>query len=188
MLWQAPNRLRARRTEIDRARAILTATGDVVSQLLETRRGPAGRSIRIPTEVRAEKLVYEDARRVAHYSGRVTMIRPELVIHADRLTGYFRKESRRPPAAESSPTIDHAVAVGHVRIIHTADARTRTGYSEQAEYFPAQDKVVLWGGRPRMIDSVKGTVQGNRLTYFARNDRLLVEGREGTPAVSRLHR
>jgi hypothetical protein len=48
--------------------------------------------------------------------------------------------------------------------------------------------VLLYGGAPTLVDSLKGTTTGRRLTYFASRDRLLVDGQERTPAVSLIQR
>jgi hypothetical protein len=48
--------------------------------------------------------------------------------------------------------------------------------------------VVLTGGAPEFIDSLRGSSSGAELTWYANNDRLLVDGREGQPAVSRILR
>jgi lipopolysaccharide export system protein LptA len=62
------------------------------------------------------------------------------------------------------------------------------GKGEHAEYAVAQGKVVLSGGAPEFTDSLRGSTRGQRLTWFADNDRLLVDGRENQPAASVIYR
>ncbi len=66
-----------------------------------------------------------------------------------------------------------------VKIVSTSPGkRVRTGTSEHSEYYAGDQKVILEGGTPLLIDSVKGKTAGKQLTWFANNDRLLVDGLE----------
>jgi hypothetical protein len=51
-----------------------------------------------------------------------------------------------------------------------------------------EDKVVLSEGRPKFVDSLRGTTVGEKLTWYSKDDRLLVNGVEAQPAKSVLHR
>ena len=69
-----------------------------------------------------------------------------------------------------------------MKIVSTADKRTRTGTGEHGEYYADEQKVILNGGDPLLVDSVKGQTRGKQLTWWANNDRLLVNGVENRPA------
>ena len=73
-----------------------------------------------------------------------------------------------------------------------AKDNTRTGTAEHSEYYTGDQKVVLRGGRPKLVRHVNGngrTAQGAELTYFANDDRLLVNGAPDQPvAKSQCHR
>jgi lipopolysaccharide export system protein LptA len=75
-----------------------------------------------------------------------------------------------------------------VDILQTSLDRTRTGKSEHAVYEIAESKVVLTGGTPVFSDSVQGTTRGQMITFYAENDRLLVDGAATEPTESRLKR
>ncbi len=49
------------------------------------------------------------------------------------------------------------------------------------------DKVILEGGQPQFVDSLRGATQGDKLTWFSKDDRLLVNGVEAKPAKSVIH-
>ena len=66
--------------------------------------------------------------------------------------------------------------------------RTRTGTSDHAEYYTDDERIVLRGGQPQMLDSKKGYTRGAELTYFVNDDRLLVSGSPKERATSRLRR
>ena len=90
--------------------------------------------------------------------------------------------------AGSENSLERAYADGKVEIRQTAPGRLRTGTSEHAEYYVADQKVILRGGAPQLTDSVKGSAQGSELTYYASDDRLLVNGAPEQPAKSRIRR
>ncbi len=51
-----------------------------------------------------------------------------------------------------------------------------------------EDKVILEGGQTQFTDSLRGTTRGEKLTWFSKDDRLLVNGVENKPAKSVLKR
>jgi lipopolysaccharide export system protein LptA len=88
--------------------------------------------------------------------------------------------------SKSDSSLDHALADGQVEIVQTTAVRKLTGSAEHAEYEDKEQRIVLTGGEPRLVDSNRGTTRGQRLTYYADRDHLIVEGAQGRPAVSRL--
>jgi lipopolysaccharide export system protein LptA len=92
----------------------------------------------------------------------------------------------KPADADSS--LDKAYADGAVNIISVTTSgkttRTRTGTSEHAEYYADEQKVILQKGQPLLVDSARGNTSGQQLTWWANNDRLLVDGAPSKPAES----
>ena len=105
------------------------------------------------------------------------MIRPGLAVNGKEMRAYLNE----PDAATS---LNNALADGAVKIVSTADKRTRTGTAEHGEYYATEHKVILNGGDVRFVDSVKGQTRGKQLTWFSNSDRLLVNGAENRPADS----
>ncbi len=198
--WQEANRLQAPSIEIDREASTLKAHGGVLSELIDKKdsEGKAAPQGPVFTVVRAEDLVYDDDDRLAHYTGGVTLSRPGLTVSGKEVFAYLRaadestaKPNQSEPAAKpaaSGSSLDHALAKGSVEIVSTSAARKRTGTADTAEYYVDDGKVVLKEGKPRLVDSLKGTTTGGQLTWFANNDRLLVSGTAGQPASSLLRR
>ena len=62
----------------------------------------------------------------------------------------------------------------------------RTGCSDRGEYYTKEDKVVLNGGSPQIVDSIRGVTKGKQITYYSGDDRLLVEGEYKRPAFSKM--
>jgi len=105
------------------------------------------------------------------------MVRAGMTVSAADLRGIFA-------AGAGSSELEKAYADGDVRIAQAAPGRTRLGRAEHAEYVVAQGKIVLSGGRPEFTDSLRGSTRGAQLTWFADDDRLLVDGRDTQPASS----
>jgi lipopolysaccharide export system protein LptA len=72
--------------------------------------------------------------------------------------------------------VDRAVADGKVEVVQTVAARQRLGTSEHAEYYTGEGKIVLTGGRPYLKDSKEGDANGDNVTYFTNDDRLIIDG------------
>ena len=98
---------------------------------------------------------------------------------ASEIRAYLNESS-----ADSS--LDRAYADGHVLILQPA--RNLTGTSEHAEYYAADQKIVLSGGDPTLADSVRGSTKGRVLTYWANDDKLLVNGTEKEPVKTLVKR
>ena len=76
-----------------------------------------------------------------------------------------------------------------MEIVQTAKDRKRTGTGEHAEYYTDDQKVIL-RRRTRLNwwIRVDGITEGAELTYFANDDRLLVNGAPRDPGNSRIAR
>ena len=137
------------------------------------------------TVVRAPDLVYTEETRVAVYQGGVVLTRPGLTVNSRELQAFLKP-------ADSDSSLDKAFADGAVKIVSVSDtgkaARTRTGTSEHAEYYADEQKVILQKGQPLLVDSVKGNTTGQQLTWWANNDRLLVDGGSSKPAESTIRK
>ena len=206
VLWQGANRLEGDVVEIDRDKGLLKAHGHVVSQLLDkakddddsTGKDPKQPATHVATNVattpaprvftivKAPELSYDDNKRIAEYTGGASLQRARadgsnMEVKAKEIRAFLRNDS-------NDSSLDHAIANGKVQIHSPSPGRVRDGTSEHVEYFVDEDKVVLSEGRPKFVDSLRGTTQGEKLTWFSNDDRLLVNGVEAQPARSVLHR
>lgn len=181
--WQGANRVEADRLDIDRDRQALEAHGKVKSQFADkskdkTKAAPAV----VFTVVQAPDMVYSEETRIADYTGGVTLKRPDLTVTSKQIRAFLKE-------ADQDSSLDKAIADGAVRIVSTARRRTRTGTSEHAEYYAGEERVLLEGGEPLLMDSVKGKTQGKQLTWFANDDRLIVNGVDkNSPAKSTIRK
>jgi lipopolysaccharide export system protein LptA len=210
VLWQGADRLEAETVEIDRDNNLLKAHGHVLSQLLDKTKGEDAEkdgntaavdgktkadgkangdspakgvtkpSLRVYTIVKAADLDYNDDTRLAHYSGGVTLERPDMTVKALDVHAYLRNDS-------NDSSLDHALADGKVEVHKKMPDRTRDATSDHAEYYVDEDKVILEGGQPRLVDSTRGTTRGDKLTWYSSDDRLLVDGVPQQQVKSVLH-
>jgi lipopolysaccharide export system protein LptA len=136
--------------------------------------GTARRETR-PLTVRADFLEYFDEGSKASYRGHVKLQAETTTMEGDRMDVYF---SQLGTNQESE--VERAMAEGHVVVVQPG--RRATG--EHGEYFAGPGKIVLTGGPPNIHDVEKGFTTGQRLTVFVHDDRLLVEGGDGSPSLS----
>lgn len=192
VLWQGANRLRADHIEIERKNGLLRAHGHVASQLIdrpdEAQAAKPKNAAPVFTLITAPSMTYSDKDRVAHYTGGVFLRRAGLDVRSRELRAYLKDESKRKGGKESGSSVEKAAADGGVVIVQTAPDRTRRGVSEHADYYVDEQKIILEQGSPELRDSLRGVTKGKQLTYFAGDDRLLVNGVTAQPAVSRIRR
>jgi lipopolysaccharide export system protein LptA len=182
VLWQGVNRIQADHVEIDREKRSIVADGHVVTQSREENKADeTALTPAIFTLVKAPHMVYTDEDRLAHYSGGAMLNRAGLQMKAADLRSWLAEEG-------ADNRLQKAFADGAVEIVQTGPIRTRTGTSEHAEYYTDENKIVLRGGNPTMNDSIRGNTRGTELTYFSDDDRLLVKGSDGKPAISHIRK
>jgi lipopolysaccharide export system protein LptA len=186
-LWQGANRIEAAVIDVDRNKNTITADGSVVSNLWEQPKADSDKGPRSPilTVVHAPHLVYTDQDRLAVYSGGVVLNRQGTQVKAREVHAYLAEEG-------ADSRLVKAIADGAIEINQTAADHTRTGKADHCEYYTANEKVVLTGGAPEFTDSIDGTLKGYahgvELTYFANDDRLLVNGSPEQLSKSRIRR
>jgi lipopolysaccharide export system protein LptA len=193
VMWQGSDRVQADRIDVDRDKKLLNAKGHVITNLREKPASGTDAGAPSPdpifTTVKADELVYTDTDRLAHYSGSVELSRPTLRVKAGELRAFLTES--KPKTETSTDTqdsrLEKAFADKKVEIIQTAPDRTRTGTSEHAEYYTAEERILLRGGDPQFADSLRGNTRGVELTYFVNDDRLQVSGGPGARSTSRLN-
>ena len=196
VMWQGANRISADKIEINRDDETLLASGHVVSELVDNKKTPAptqagGKSVPpaapanpVYTTVKAPHLVYHDDSRVALYSGGVTLLRNAMVVNSDELRAFLTPKT---DDNSSDSSLDHAFADGALTVVDTLGPNhKRTGSADHGEYYTKADKVILTGGSPQIVDSLRGVTKGKDITYFSGDDRLVVEGDLKKPAFSKM--
>jgi lipopolysaccharide export system protein LptA len=189
VMWQGANRIEADTVDLDREKKGLIADGHVITNLWEEPKDKAGAGRAKPataavlTEVHAPHLVYTEDNRLAIYTGGASLARPNLQVKSKQIQAYLADSG-------ADSRLEKAFADGTVEIHQTSgQGITYNGTAEHSEYYTSEQKVILQGGVPKMVDSKGNTTIGpGGLTYYANDDRLLVNGSDGKPANSRLVR
>jgi lipopolysaccharide export system protein LptA len=208
-LWQDANIVEAPSIEFDRECRCVTAQG-TAKQLVATtivqpekaqgdKTGPGiGGVPKNPKEKNSKekasssrpiflagtRLTYADAERRVHYEGGVTAKGTDFTASAKTMDIYLKPRTdvaKTPNSASSGPAqLDRIVAQGDVVVQQT----DRRAVGQTLIYEAAPDKFTLTGGPPSIFDAERGKITGDSLTFFRRDDRVLVEGKASTPVVT----
>jgi lipopolysaccharide export system protein LptA len=177
---QGANRINADVVDLDREKRTLTADGTVVTRLWDEKSKPP-----VLTVTTAPHLVYTDQDRQAVYTGGVTLTRGPLRVKGATLRAFLAQSG-------SDSRLEKAFADGSVEIVQSLKGVVRNGTGNHAEYYTEESKILLNGGRPKMVETVNGklkdSTEGEELTYFPDDGRLLVNGSPKQPAQTHLQR
>jgi len=187
-LWQDANIVEAPQITFNRSQRTVLAVGDVAQPVktVFVQTNTAGQVT--PVNVTALRLDYSDPQRQAIFSHNVMAKSADGTLTSDDATVYLlpRKPApppTRPAAARSGPApsqLDRIVARGHVVI----QQPTRIGHGEKLVYTAAEGKFVLSGGTPSIFDAEHGTTRGDSLTFYNRDDRVVVQGKSSSPTFT----
>jgi len=135
-----------------------------------------------PITITAAQLTYTDSERKAHYEGGVIAKGSGFTATCQSLDAYLRSQGEHPAksSANSPSQLDHIVAQGDVLV----QQPNRRAEGQKLVYTTADDKFVLTGGPPSIFDAEQGKITGVSLTFFRRDDRVLVEGGASSPVVT----
>jgi len=178
LLWQGENRLRAPLIRINREKNTLAAEGGVVSSLPVDGRGMA--------TIRSRTLHYDDAAKLATYIGDARLSRPGLDMKGETLRLWFVEEPTKEGGTQTQ--LDRLFADKAAEVVERTLERTRTGRGEHLEYHAREERMVVTGGNPLVQDSQRGISRGAVITWFSREDRLIVDNSGAGPAVSVIQR
>lgn len=182
VLWQGARRIEGRTILIDRSAQTLEARGNVVTQMPEQAPKSAF------TVIRADSMIYSDKTKEAFYRsaprGAVELERPALAVKSRSLRAWLVNVPKKGGGEETQ--LDRMLCEGDVRMSGSRDGRKREGESQVAEYFPREERLELSGGNPVVTDSARGVSRGERITWLAGEDRLIVDNTGSGPAVSRI--
>jgi lipopolysaccharide export system protein LptA len=182
-LWQNSNLVEAPRLEFDRDKRSLVAqgsSGQPVATVL-TQADKNGRVTAI--KVTSARLHYSDAERKILLDGGVTAKGSDATMTGQQMTVFLRPRSQTQPAAGAGTAGQVERIVAENRVVITQPTRHANG--DKLVYTAAEDKFVLTGGPPSIFDAERGKITGDSLTFYRHDDRVLVEGRETSPTITK---
>jgi lipopolysaccharide export system protein LptA len=180
-LWQDANIVEAPTIEFDRTRrtmvarsAVASATGAPRVTTSFVQKDKQGKLT--PVTITSAQLTYSDQDRQAHFTGGVVMRGADATVTADRADVLLALRGAAASSNANAPSqLQQVTAEGHVRL----EEPRRRASGEKLVYTDADGKFVLTGGPPSIFDAEKGNLTGNSLTFFSRDDTVLVEGGTG---------
>ncbi|HYM77050.1 MAG TPA: LptA/OstA family protein [Candidatus Dormibacteraeota bacterium] len=198
-LWQDTNVIEAPSIQFDRDRRLVTAqgaSGKPVRTILIQAEKDGARSQNAgeigkqsshwaessPISITAMKLTYADSERTVHYEGGVVAEGAEFIASSKTADAYLLPHSKamNNKSFNGAGQLDRIVARDDVVI----QQPNRRAQGQQLVYTAVDDKFVLTGGPPSIFDAEQGKITGVSLTFFKRDDRVLVEGEVSTPVVT----
>jgi lipopolysaccharide export system protein LptA len=193
-LWQDSNIIEAPAIQFDRDRRSVVAQGtadrpvettlvqvEKPGQTSTPRANSAIPKTSSPIFITALKLTYVDSERKVHYEGGVAAKGQGFTARAKTADAYLvaRAQSRDGQTASGPGQLDRMVAEGEVIV----EQPNRRAEGQRLVYTASEDKFVLTGGPPSIFDAEQGKITGVSLTFFRRDDRVLVEGEASPPVV-----
>ena len=180
-LWQDSDVIQAPNIEFDQVHRSILAQGDgqpVSSVLAEIDK--SGR-ITLVT-ITSERLLYTDDQHVAKFEGNVLARSADLVMTAAHMDAFLtpRAQSGNPSNPAAPSQLDRIVAQGKVLV----QEPTRRAAGEKLVYTASDAKFVLTGGPPSIFDAERGKITGDSLTFYKRDDRVLIEGKAASPTIT----
>jgi lipopolysaccharide export system protein LptA len=135
-----------------------------------------------PVVVTAARLVYNDSDRRARYTGGVLARGEAMTMTSASADIILVPAKNRAAQSLVSPSqLDRIIALGNI-VVQQQDRRA-TG--EKLVYTAADEKFIMTGGSPLLADSQHGTIRGDSLTFYSRDDRVLVESNESSRTITR---
>jgi len=193
-LWQGANVVRAPKIDFDQDTRTVTAFGDQNHHVLSLFVQQSEDGKLTPVQVIADKLTYTDAERRARYAGNVIAKSQDSTITAQQIDVYLKEAGDQPssaktakpsaaiiPGAEGPSKIDHMVATG--KVVVTEPNRRAVG--DQLVYTADDAKYQLTGKSPSIFDATRGTVWGDSLTFYSRDDEVLVDSKNSSSTITR---
>ena len=181
-LWRGPDIVQAPSISFDQAHRTIHAEGNASSRVSSVFVQVDKKGKTTPVNVTSDKLDYVDADRKAVFSGNVLVKTEATTLTADEVQAIL--EGRGGGAqSEGASRLDHIVAEGDIRI----EQPNRKATGRQLVYTAREEKFVLTGSAsqpPSIFDAERGQIQGDSLTFFTHDGRVLVGSQELSPNIT----
>jgi lipopolysaccharide export system protein LptA len=182
-LWQGANIVEAPAIDFDRDHRTVVAQGRAGQPVSTVFVQQSQNGKQTPVNVTGSRLTYKDSERQAQFDGGVVLRSADGTVTADRVVVFLqpRGNSTANSAHKAASELDRIVADGHI-VIQQQDRR---GTGNRLVYLAKDGSFTLSGGPPSIFDAEHGKVTGDSLTFFSHDDRVLVEGGNSAPSVTK---
>ena len=184
-LWQGPNVIEAPSIEFDRERRAVIARGSTAQRVSTALVQTSSSGSQTPVTLTSQRLSYTDSERKAHFEGGVVVKSADTTMTGNQIDAYLQSRGTSPAVSKASgpggpSQVERIVADGNILIVQPQ----RRAQGNHLVYTAAEEKFVLTGGPPSIFDAEHGKVTGDSLTFYKRDDRVLVEGEAKSPTVT----
>ena len=178
-LWQGGNIVQAPLIDFNRKERTLDAEaqGNARVSTVFVQADQSGKQV--PVDVLADHLHYDDAQREAIFDGAIVLKSADSTLRAGRAVVTLRAQSQQQPtpkgqAGKAPSQVQTIDATGNILLQQPG----RRAVGNRLVYTADEEKFVLTGtpaSPPSIFDAEHGQVTGVSLTFFNRDDRVLVD-------------
>ena len=182
-LWQGSNIIEAPVIEFDHTNRLLKAKSarQPVSTVFVQNDGDSKGT---PVTVTSSSLTYSDPQHRAVFQGAVLLKSTDGTVSTDTADVLLKPKNQSTQQGISDATqIEKIVARGHVVV----QQPSRKAVGNTMTYTAADGKYVMSGGRPSIFDAEHGLTTGDSLTFYSRDDTVLVGSGSTTRTVTQTH-
>jgi len=172
-MWQDDNYVRGDSITLYREEKRMESWGHVQSALYQAKQKTGNTTNAVPVFATAEFMRYSDTERLLHYETNV-----DIKQGTDRITSgvadvYLQKDVNE---------VERTIAQRDVVIVQPG----RRGTGDWCQYTTADEVAVLKGNPAHVEDAEQGTTDGNRLTMYRRENRVVADDTRGSQSPGRV--
>ena len=172
-MWQDDNYVRGDSITLYREEKRMESWGHVQSALYQAKQKNANSTEVVPVFATAEFMRYSDSERLLHYETNV-----DIKQGTDRLTSAIADVYLQKDVNE----VERTIAQKNVTIVQPG----RRGTGDRCEYTTIDEVAVLTGNPAHVEDAEQGTTDGNRLTMYRRENRVVADDTRGSQSPGRV--
>jgi len=172
--WQDDNYVRGDSLTLYREEKRMETWGHVQSALYQAKQKTGNSTAVVPVFATAEYMRYSDPERLLHYENNV-----DIKQGTDRMTSgvadvYLQKDVNE---------VERTISQHNVVVVQP----NRRGTGDWCQYTAVDEVAVLTGNPAHVEDVEQGTTDGNRLTMYRRENRVVVDDARGSQSPGRVH-
>ncbi|HYT49828.1 MAG TPA: LPS export ABC transporter periplasmic protein LptC [Pyrinomonadaceae bacterium] len=172
-MWQDDNYVRGDSITLYREEKKMESWGHVQSALYQAKQKTGNTTAVVPVFATADFMRYSDIERLLHYENNV-----DIKQGTDRMTSgvadvYLQKDVNE---------VERTIAQKNVTIVQPG----RRGTGDWCQYTTADEVAVLKGNPAHVEDAEQGTTDGNRLTMYRRENRVVADDTRGSQSPGRV--
>jgi lipopolysaccharide export system protein LptA len=180
-LWRGPDIVDAPVIVFDQTHRAIQAESDPTARVKSTFVQTEKSGKTTPVNIASDKLTYVDAERRAVFAGNAVVKIENSTMTADTVDAFLQQ--RGGPDQQGGSQLDRIVAQGDIQI----EQPERKATGSRLVYTARDEKFVLTGSAsrpPSIFDAERGQIQGDSLTFFTHDGRLLIGHGESSQPVT----